>query len=272
MKQIDPSLKYASVVLAGGAYLVLALGRFFSPFSGLVPIRGIWMVTQLSVPLLCLWCGMLVHYRIGRPKPWLSALVGIFTAGALWGLLSYPSIRLSLYNLLLLVFNLLLGFLLPWDHLRENGDKSGTKSALLCILSALIYAALFLVWHRLGDDVMKPENADMEALLETVTTTVLPFAGVLPLFFATEFAFSKAGQWLGSRKWFFWLTVPFAVYCFFGSLTRIDFHYWFTFPYDATNWIRVLVQPMTVYLLVVIWRIIRNRATSRIEWKEVFKI
>ena len=32
-----------------------------------------------------------------------------------------------------------------------------------------------------------------------------------PILLAVEFAFSKAGQWLGSRKWFLWLAIPAAI-------------------------------------------------------------
>ena len=270
MNPNDSSLKNASVVLAGGACLVLFLGRFFSPYVGIVPIRGIWMVTQLAIPMLCLWCGMLIRYRIRRPSPWFLVPVGLLAAVILYNLMRYPGIGLGLRSLYTLVFHLFLGLLLPWNHLRENGDRTGAKSAVLCILTALCYAALYLVWMRLGG-VMKPENADMEVLLKAVMTQVLPLAGIVPLLSANEFAFSRAGQWLGSRKWFFWLTLPAALYCFFGALTALRLDLWPTFPYDSIWFVRFLIQPVTVYLLVVLWRIIKGLAKSRIAWKEVFK-
>ena len=34
----------------------------------------------------------------------------------------------------------------------------------------------------------------------------------------------------------------------------------------------LFVQPVTVYLLIVVWRILRNPAMSRVEWKSVFTI
>ena len=72
MKPVDPTLKNPSVVLAGGVCIVAVLGRILSPWSSgcIYPIRGFWLSTLLNVPLLCLWCGMLVRYRIGRPKAW----------------------------------------------------------------------------------------------------------------------------------------------------------------------------------------------------------
>ena len=271
MTPIDSSLRNASVVLAGGACLVILLGRFFSPFNGLVPVRGIWMVTQLATPMLCFWCGLLVHYRVGWPKPWLTILTGLLTTFLFWcsrHTVNGPGIGGLCPQYLFLFF---LGIFLPLDHIRENGDRAGAKSLILCLLTALSYAALYLVWHRLGN-VMKPEHTDMEELILVVTTNVLPLACVLPLLFATEFAFSKAGQWLGSRKWFFWVSLPVAVYCFFGAISSLPYGFWFDFSYDISRWIRFLIQPVTVYLVVVIRRIIHGIASDRIEWKDVFKI
>lgn len=262
MKQIDTTLKRASVVLAGGACLVLVLGRLFSSYVGIVPVPGLWLVTQLAVPMLCLWCGMLVHDRIGRPKPWLPVLVGLLAAGTLAGQMA-GTVSYSLRELLFILFHFLLGILLPWDHLRENGDKAGAKSALLCLLTAFVYAALRLVQQRLDGGVMKPENADMEALFKNVLRIVQPLASVLPLLFASEFAFSKAGQWLGSRKWFFWLSVPAAVFCFFVAMMSLSFEFWIHYPYGAVTWIRFLVQPVTVCLILVIWRFINNKFNTK---------
>lgn len=272
MKPSDLSLRNASVVLAGGACLVILFGRFFSPFNGLVPVRGIWMVTQLAVPMMCLWCGMLLRYRVGgRPSPWLLVPVGLLAAATLYGLMWHPGLGFGLIGFFTLVLHLCLGFVLPWNHILENGDRAGAKSAVICILTALSYGALYLVWQRLGGR-MEPENADMELLLKEVTTDVLPLAGVIPLLFATEFAFSKAGEWLSSRKWFFWISLPAAVYCFFGAMTALTLDFWPFFPYDSFHLFRFLVQPVTVYLMVVLWRIIRGIARRRVDWKNVFKV
>ena len=271
MKHMDPTLRNASAVLAGGVCVALVLGRLFSPFNGLVPVRGFWFTTLLAVPLLCLWCGMLVHYRSGRFKPWLLVLVGILAAVELFltlRSLDSPGFYGESFRL---TFCFFLGILIPWDHIRENGDKVGAKSIVLGIITALSYSALFLVWQRLGN-VMKPENADMEQLLHVVTTHVLPLASIPPLIFATEFSFSQAGQWLGSRKWFFWLALPAAVYCFLTTLAILPEYWWYSFSWGFSRLIRFFVQPVTVYLMIVIWRIFRSLCKSKIEWKEVFKI
>ena len=268
---MDTTLRNASVVLAGGACIALVLNGLFSTFSGLVPVRGFWLAIQWAVPLLCLWCGMLVHYRIGRPRLWILVPLGLLAAAALYfsrHTVNGPGLYRQCYGF---GFQFLLGVLLPWDHIRENGDRTGAKSAVLFAITALSYAALFLVWHRLGF-VMKPEFADMETFLLVVLTNVLPFAAIPPLVFAVEFSFSKAGQWLGSRKWFFWVALPFAAFSFFIMMAALPPYFSLNYSFSASRWIRFLVQPVTVCLLVVLWRIVRSIGKGGIVWKEVFKL
>ena len=271
MRPEDISIKNASVTLAGGVCILLVLSRLFSPFSGIVPIRGFWLSTLLLFPLLCLWCGMLVRYRIGQPKFWFLILVGLLAAVLFYcsrHTVNGPGIDGQCILYLLQFF---LGLLIPWNQVRDNGDRLGAKSASLCIITALTYSALFLVWQRLGNT-MKSECADMEQLLLVVTANILPLASIPPLILAVEFSFSKAGQWLGSRKWFFWLSLPATVLCFFGALSFLPYGFRSDFSYHTSRWIMLFVQPVTIYLLVVIWRIIRSPAKSRAEWKSVFTI
>ena len=277
MKPIDPTLKNASVTLAGGACLLIALGKVFSPFSGLVPVRGSWFCTLLAIPLLCLLCGMLVRYRIGKPKAWFLALVGILAAVLFY--LSRHTVNSPGLNgqSILYLFLIFLGILLPWDHIRENGDRTGVKSAVLCAITALTYSALFLVWERLSVGyVMRPESDDMRQLLLVVMTNVLPLACIPPLVLAVEFSFSKVGQWLGSRKWFFWLALPAAVISFLGSLTSLPNAFWFSFTWGTARWIRFFIQPVSIYMAVVIWRVLvklfKGVKQDYLGWKDIFSI
>ena len=131
MKPVEPTLRNASVVIAGGVSLLLVMSRIFSPFSGIIPVRGFWLGTLLLFPLLCLWCGMLVRYRIGRPKAWFLALVGLLAAAMFY--FSRHSVNGPGINgqCILYLFQFFLGQLIPWDHVRENGDHTGVKSAVI---------------------------------------------------------------------------------------------------------------------------------------------
>ena len=276
INQYGPTLKNASMVLAGGACILLVLTHLFSTYGGLIPIRGFWYCSLLTTSLLCLWCGMLIRSWIGKPRDWFLVLIGLLIACGLWVFYELthtgdvPSISDLRYEY---VFQFLLGLLIPWNLFRENGDHAGVKSGVLCIITALSYATIYLVLHRLGHR-MKAEFTDMEQLLIVVTTYVLPLASIPPLILAAEFSYSKAGQWLGSRRWFFWLSAPASIYCFLGIITS-NLHLPI-YPSRFYQLIQFLVQPVTVYLLIVIVRIIKKFSNKGSKdsssWKEVFKL
>lgn len=269
MKHTDPSLRNASVLLAGCACLVPILARVFYPDS-LLPIRGAWLALMLVTPLLCLWCGMLLHYRVtGKARVWFQAVAGLVAAFMFYlsrHTVNAPGLSGQAAAYLFVFF---LGVVLPWDHLRENGDHVGAKSAVLCVLTALTYTAIYVVWQRLGYT-MQPRFADMEQFLLVLTTNMLPLAMIPPLLFAVEFAFSKAGQWIGSRKWFLWLAVPAALVCFLGAWTQRPHLFSLDLSWETAYLIRILVQPVSVYLVVVLVRIVKGLTKSGFNWKDVF--
>ena len=116
----------------------------------------------------------------------------------------------------------------------------------------------------------------MEQFLLVLTTNLLPLAMVPPLLFAVEFAFSEAGQWLGSRKWFLWLAVPAGLYCFLGAWFQRPWGIALDLSWETARLIRLLVQPVSVYLMVVIWRVaaklIKRSKQDYPSWKAVFKL
>ena len=119
---------------------------------------------------------------------------------------------------------------------------------------------------------MVPECEDMRQFLLVVVTNVLPLAMIPPILLVVELAFSKAGQWLGSRKWFLWLAIPAAIISFFGALARSPYRIALDLSWETAVLIRILVQPVSVYLLVVLVRIVKGVANSGLEWKNVFTI
>ncbi len=277
MEPYDPSLRNASVLLAGGACLVPVIARVFYPY-GWLPVRGAWNANLLVIPVLCLWCGMLLHYRFGRKGRIWSQVVAAVIAAVMFYLSRHsvkaPGMEGCAEYYLLSFF---LGLALPWDHIRKNGDHMGAKSAVLCILTALGYTALDVVWQRLIiGPVMVSECDDMRQFLLILTTNILPLAMIPPLVMAIEFAFSKAGQWLGSRKWFLWLAVAAALISFLGAWFRRPYGISLDLSWETACLIRLLVQPITVYLMIVIWRLavklFKGARQEYPSWKDVFKV
>ena len=279
MKPIDPTLRNASVVLAGGACLIPVLTRVFSPFYDLMPVRGAWNANLLVAPMLSLWCGMLLHYRFGgKARIWVRVFAAAIAAVMFYfsrHSVNAPGTYGAAAYLLLSFF---LGLALPWDHIRENGDHVGAKSAVLLIMTVLSYTALQVVWQRLIiGPVMVPECDDMRQFLLILTTNILPLAMIPPLVMAVEFSFSKAGQWLGSHKWFLWLTVIPALYCFLAAwFRRPNCFHLAVYSWDTERLIRLLIEPISVYLMIVIWRLavklVKGSKQNSLSWKDVFSI
>lgn len=271
---MDKSFKYPSVLLAGGACLLSVFGHYLFERNGLLPIRGFRFIIGLYVfPILCVWAGMIFRKWAGNIKWWIQLLIGLLTIFVFY--LSRHDVNAPAYFMWNLdytrVFLILCGFLLPIDWLKKNGDKTGLKSAILCAITGLAYCTIYMVWQRLGN-AMRPECTDMETFFLVVTTNVLPIVILPPLWFAIEFSYSKAGQWLGSQKWLFWLAVVAAILCFLSVCTRMNG--FGPFSYRGNLILMLLVQPVTIYLLVVLYRIcrrIKNRETDR-DIKSLFTI
>lgn len=263
-------IKNASFVLAGGACLLAIAGHYFHSPYGMFPIKGVRFVAALTVPTLCFWVGMLIRQACGRLK-WCGLTIAALLAG-----ISFYYSRHTVNNLgwseirALWYFLILAGFLLPWEYLYERRDGEGVKSFVLLVITALFYGAFELYRNRVYPTSMKPQYEDMAVLLMVVTTNMIPLAALLPVFFAAEFSLSNPGQWLGGQKWFRWIVGIAAVSCFFGALSGLRFDLSLSY-YTLNRWIILFVQPFTIYLIVIVRRIILL-ARKQMTWKEVFII
>jgi len=269
MEQLDKhTIKSASFVLAGGACLLAILVQLFSQ-DGIVTIRGIRLLNGLVTPVMCFWLGMLIRWKVRKPNSW---ILGI--AGALMFLsYFYGSYAIANYSWIDIFYQwwglILLGFILPWDYLYDRRDPEGIKSGIVLLLSALVFCTIDLVNERMRIVAMPTPLDDLGALLATVTLNVLPFVTILVVYFAAEFSFSKAGQWLGSRKWF-------RIICWIAAAI-LFIHIAISLPgmhRDILAWrlTQYAVLPITVYLIIVICRIIRKLSKKDKTWKEVFAI
>lgn len=269
MEQPDKQIfKNASFVLAGGACLVGLIGHYLR-IVGPLHVRGIQFLTSLVIPALCFWVGMLIRHKVGKPKWWVLAIAGVAMLASLFfsrhdvNIFHWMRIRLFWY------FIALLGFLMPWNYICERRDKDGYVSAILLVITVFTYGAIELCWQRMGTSIMLPTYEDIATLLLVVTTNILPIAAIPPVFFAAMFSFSDAGLWLGEKNWFRWIVGIAAVICFLMQLERP------LIPFSMVrlpNWIIVLVQPVTIYLIIVICRIIRKLNKKEMTWKEVFNL
>ncbi len=264
------TFKNASFVMAGGACLIGLIGHYLC-IDGPLHVRGAQFVISLVIPTFCFWVGMLIRYKVGKPKWWVLVIAGVAMLASLYfarhdvNILNWMEIRYFWY------FIALLGFLMPWNYLYERRDKDGYVSAILLVITVFTYAAIELCWQRMGTSVMLPKYEDIATLLLVVTTNILPIAAIPPVFFAAIFSFSEAGQWLGEKKWFRGIVGTAAVVSFLGILPDLRFDLTLN-PFCITRWVQLFVQPVTIYLIIVICRIIRKLGKKEMTWKEVFAI
>lgn len=271
MKLFDKqTIKKSSFVLAGGACLIGLIGHYLR-IDGPLHVRGIQFLTSLVVPTLCFWVGMLIRYKVGKPKWWVLAIAGVAMLASLFfsrhtvNILHWMEIRFFWY------FIALAGFLMPWNYLYERRDKDGYVSAVLLVITVFTYAAIELCWQRMGTSIMLPKHEDIATLLLVVTTNILPIAAIPPVFFAAMFSFSNAGQWLGEKKWLRWIVGIAAIASFIGILPGLRFDLTLD-PLYLTRWVQLFVQPVTIYLIIVICRIISKFGKKEMTWKEVFNL
>ena len=259
MEKLDKqTLKNTSFVVADGACLLM--------IAFLLPIRGLRFITALAIPTLCFWVGMLIRFKVGKPKWWVLAIAAaLMIAAYVCGFCSqdWLNVRFQWWGLILL------GFILPWNYLYERRDPDGIKSFIVLLISALAFSTINLVNSRMMAVTMPSPVDDLGSVLESVTKYALPFVAVLPAYFAVEFSFSKAGQWLGSKVWFRIICWIAAATVFINIISNM-----FGIGGDILVWrlTQLAVQPVTVYLFVVIYRIICKLRKKEMTWKEVFRI
>ena len=270
MEQIEKQMiKNASFVMAGGACLAGLIGHFLR-YDGPLHVRGVQFVISLVIPTLCFWVGMLIRYKVGKPKWWVMAIAATMMV-ALYCYSFYALSHFTWVNIFYQWWGLvLLGFILPWNYLYQHRDPNGVKSGILLLISALVFGVLELVNGRMATVDMPSPVDDLGALLSSVSLHILPLATIIPVYFAAEFSFSKAGQWLGEKKWYRWVIGIAAAYSFIMTIVGM-----MLFPrWDVQMWqlTLLLVQPFSIYLIIVICRIIRKLGKKEMTWKEVFAI
>ena len=257
----------ATFLMAGGACLIGLIGHFLRID---LHVKGIQFVTSLMIPALCFWVGMLIRYKVGKPKWWVVAIATVLMVAAY----GYSFYAINHFNWISIFYQwwglVLLGFILPWDYLYQRRDPDGIKSGILLLISVLVFSVLDLTHERMTIVSMPSPVDDLGTLLSSITLYVLPLATIIPVYFAAEFSFSKAGQWLGEKKWYRWIIGIVAVYAFLQTITGMMM----SPRWDVQMWqlTQLFVQPVTIYLIIVICRIIRKLGKKEVTWKEVFAI
>lgn len=263
----------ASFLMAGCACLAMVVNHLaisFSPYSLESAIPGWSFMASLANPVLFAWVGLLLRRRSGTPRKWLPAAVAVLVLFLLGMYHHYLGSRgwWERFPFLFLA-SLGLGYLVPPSMISEAGRRKGAEYLVLLICSVFSYTACAVVSGRIQWGGMPPELHEMTDLMVSLMDIAEPLLAVIVLYFAVMFSFSEYGQWLGERSWFRGIAIGVAAYAFLLSLGNLAwglFHRWMFLAF--------FVQPVTVYLAIVLCRLIRRKAKGGepASWKESFKL
>ena len=237
---------------------------------------GFRIMCGLCFPILYFWVGTLLRTKIMNPKWWFQLLL----AGvAIFCLYRYRHFAENWgYADALYIATALIGFLIPPKTILSASQNKGWISLVLIALCAFCYTTLTTVKDRLLWGPIVPEHPDMELMMETILVNAEPLMVIITIYFVTQFAFSEVAQKLGSQTWFRGIVAVPCIYCFLGYFSRMFTLRMFNI---AINWVYYsplmwfIVQPVTIYLIVVCSRLIKERRKSKEErrtWKELAKL
>ena len=255
----------ASFLLGGAACtLILVNDLLFrsAPFEEpLVP--GFRFLSGLALPVLCFWAGTLLRRKWPSVRWWIQGLVAAFALFCLCMYVSpgrvYPGWWSFLY-----VAVIGAGFLFPPRSLARAGRNPGWEYLLLLAGAVYCYTGVSVSLNRVQNPgVWSLASEDMFRLVKGLLAVTEPLLLLLfVVYFAGLFSFSRAGQWLGGRKWFRWIV---AVPCLFSFVLAASNLITAGFRWDIilARLLQLLVQPVTVWLVVIIRNAVKNRPARK---------
>lgn len=254
----------ASFVLAGAAALLEVLAGYYN--GGLIPIKGIWTLFPLALPLLGFWFGLFFRQVFSKPRWWVLSIVVLAAVFILFRL-STVLVCYKYTHTLRALLPAFLGFLIPAGKISSG--ESNLKTALLLMISLLAYVTCEFALDRVHAGHMAEGYKDMREQLLRVLNCGIWAPTLLAVWFSSEFSFSNAGQWLGSRKWFRWIASIVMVILLIGVVGEL-----FEWRLEWWKIIDVIIQPATVFLGIVIYRLVCNRISGKEikRYENVFKI
>ena len=275
MNVIDNRFKNATVLMTGGACLILVVNHLVNiSATGLEsPIPGFYHLAGIAYSVLCLWMGMILRQWLRNPRWWVQALVACLAVFCLYKYRHPLYLYWNLYPYLYLML-ICLGYLVPDRITAPAGRSRGWGYLGLLLISVFCYTATSVVLNRLNwlTGSTLPEHQDMLSLMLTLTRDAEPMLVVLTLYFIILFSFSKTGQWLGERSWFRGIILVPTVFVFIGTLGNMIIRG----TLFSTPIFLFLVQPVTIYLLVVLWRasakLFKGVNQDYPTWKDIFMI
>ena len=236
---------------------------------------GFGNMAGICYPILYLWFGMLLRVLKRDPQWWLLLIVAGISAFCLY---RYRHVTGNWRFSGFLYFTMAgIGYLVPPKTIKACSRNQGWISLALIAMSAFCYTALTTVKDRLLWGSIIPDHPEMEAMMELILINAEPLMAIIAAYFVAQFAFSHIAQDLGGKSWFRGIVAVPCVYVFLGTIPRL-----FSFrPLFMINYVYYspllwfIVQPITIYLVVFVIKLNRERSKQkedRKSWREIARI
>ena len=274
MITINKPYKNASAVIVGLAGLILLAGWVRRIAMAGVPyeeekIFMYWFtpIMSLVTPICFTWAGLLFRKAFPKAGRWRIAIsiliIPLIYVG--WTLLH----RAGYYSFAdgercKWLFCFILASLIPTEQIERFKTRKGWLELALMLASLFIYVGVSRVSNHFSTDNFLTLGREWTRLFSRLMT-FLPLA--MGMLFLVEFSFSETGQKLGNVK---------AVGITAQVLAALSFliHLVFAFEFSLGSLFRaykILSQPVTLYLITVLFRMIRNKAIKgQIIWHDLF--
>lgn len=267
MSKISEQFKSVTTLMAGLPALLLVFAHFLR--DGQIP--GIHYLCSLGMLVICAWAGMLLREVIGRPKPWVPGLAWIAilfsSCMASEGLVWKDWWHATPY---LYLISIATGYLIPSD--RKGDHSCGWGQLALLVAATLSYTAVSAAEKYFGN------VKSYEVFRFTLSMILRPaevLSGPIAVYFAAQFSLSRAGQWLGERKALRWIVGIALAMLFLFTFRNMFSSTLFWVRGELVYIMRFLVQPVTIWLAVVLVRICRRlfkKGDTPWSWKEIIRI
>ena len=268
----------ASFLLGGAACTLLLVNHILfciAPYEDpLVP--GFRFLTGLATPLLCFCAGALLRMKRPSVRWWITGLVAAVVAFCLCMYVSPRRVCPGWWSFLNVAV-IGAGFLCPPRSVARARRDPGWAYLVLFAVSAFCYTAVFVSMDRvriLG--ALSPVNEDMIRLVLRLLTVTEPLLILIAVYFAWMFSVSRAGQRLGRQAWFRWIVAVPCLCGFFIAAYNLFFGAFFSWDIILVRLIQLLVQPVTVYLLVILPRSVKKLRGegewAEKQWKDILRL
>ena len=187
---LDERFDSATYIMAGVACLIPVLDGY--------GLKGVGYLSPIC-PIIGFWLGLLLRDISGKPRTWFLVLVASSAVGLAAWLLTDNIFRISTHSLRLTLY-VLLGYLVPFRDVF-TGDNWVRKAAVL-VLSLVTMAYCSLVYDRLRNCLDPASQEEWRKIVFYSLQIAIEASALLAVWCMAEFAFSRTGQWLGSRRWF----------------------------------------------------------------------